>query len=130
MATDGVAAPIAVRSRPAWIEGLVGQLLALLASLGIAVLAGSLLIVAYGENPLEVYSSILDASMGSADGIGYVLAIATPLIFAALAVAVCFKGGSVQHRGRGSVPRRDGHGRLGRDRVGVLARARSWWSSS
>ena len=93
MATDGVAAPIAVRSRPAWIEGLVGQLLALLASLGIAVLAGSLLIVAYGENPLEVYSSILDASMGSADGIGYVLAIATPLIFAALAVAVCFKGG-------------------------------------
>ncbi|HEX2287457.1 MAG TPA: ABC transporter permease [Gaiellaceae bacterium] len=93
MATDGVAAPIAVRSRPAWIEGLVGQLLALLASLAIAVLAGSLLIVAYGENPLEVYSSILDASMGSADGIGYVLAIATPLIFAALAVAVCFKGG-------------------------------------
>ena len=93
MATDGVAAPIAVRPRPAWIEGLVGQLLALLASLAIAVLAGSLLIVAYGENPLEVYSSILDASMGSADGIGYVLAIATPLIFAALAVAVCFKGG-------------------------------------
>lgn len=93
MATDGLAAPIAVRSRPAWIEGLVGQLLALLASLGIAVLAGSLLIVAYGENPLEVYSSILDASMGSADGIGYVLAIATPLIFSALAVAVCFKGG-------------------------------------
>ena len=93
MATDGVAAPIAVRSRPAWIEGLVGQVLALLASLGIAVVAGSLLIVAYGENPLEVYSSILDASMGSADGIGYVLAIATPLIFSALAVAVCFKGG-------------------------------------
>ena len=93
MATDGVAPPIAVRSRPAWIEGLVGQLLALLASLAIAVLAGSLLIVAYGENPVEVYSSILDASMGSADGIGYVLAIATPLIFAALAVAVCFKGG-------------------------------------
>jgi general nucleoside transport system permease protein len=93
MVTDGVAAPIAVRSRPAWIEGLVGQVLALLASLGIAVLAGSLLIVAYGENPLEVYSSILDASMGSADGIGYVLAIATPLIFSALAVAVCFKGG-------------------------------------
>jgi ABC-type uncharacterized transport system permease subunit len=93
MATDGVAALAPLRSRPAWVEGLVGQLLALLASLGIAVLAGSLLIVAYGENPLEVYSSILDASMGSADGIGYVLAIATPLIFAALAVAVCFKGG-------------------------------------
>jgi general nucleoside transport system permease protein len=93
MATDGAATPAPVRSRPAWVEGLVGQLLALLASLGIAVLAGSLLIVAYGESPVEVYSSILDASMGSADGIGYVLAIATPLIFSALAVAVCFKGG-------------------------------------
>ena len=30
---------------------------------------------------------------GSLDGFGYVLAIATPLIFSALAVAVCFKGG-------------------------------------
>ena len=89
-----MAAPAAVaKHRSAWIEGLVGQLLALAASLGIAVLAGSLLIFAYGESPLQVYSSILNASMGSADGIGYVLAIATPLIFAALAVAVCFKGG-------------------------------------
>jgi simple sugar transport system permease protein len=94
MATDGSTAPGAGgRSRPAWIEGVVGQSLALLASLAIAVLAGSLLILAYGEKPQEVYSSILDASMGSADGIGYVLAIATPLIFSALAVAVCFKGG-------------------------------------
>ena len=56
-------------------------------------MAGSLLIIAYGENPIDVYTSILDASLGSPDGIGYVLAIATPLIFAALAVSVCFKGG-------------------------------------
>lgn len=94
MATEGVAAPAAiVRARPQWLENVVGQLLALLVSLGIAVALGSLLIIAYGESPIEVYSSILDASVGSADGIGYVLAIATPLIFSALAVAVCFKGG-------------------------------------
>ena len=94
MATEGLAAPVAVaKQRSSWAETLVGQLLALLASLGIALLAGSVLIVAYGESPATVYSSILDASMGSADGIGYVLAIATPLIFSALAVAVCFKGG-------------------------------------
>ena len=93
MATE-VAAPAAIaRARPQWLESTVGQLVALLASLGIALLAGSLLILAYGESPLEVYSSILEASLGSADGIGYVLAIATPLIFSALAVAVCFKGG-------------------------------------
>ncbi len=94
MATEGLAPPIAAaRTSPAWLESLAGQFLALLASLGIALLAGSLLIVAYGENPIEVYTSILEASVGSADGIGYVLAIATPLIFSALAVSVCFKGG-------------------------------------
>src|SRR4249920_3577377 len=94
MATDGLAPPVsAARSRPAWLEGLAGQLLALLASLGIALIAGSLLIIAYGESPIAVYSSILRYSVESADGIGYVLAIATPLIFSALAVAVCFKGG-------------------------------------
>ncbi|MET1012466.1 MAG: ABC transporter permease [Actinomycetota bacterium] len=94
MATEGMAAPVAVsRSRPAWLEGLVGQLVALLASFMIALLAGSLLILAYGESPAGVYSSIFEASLGSVDGIGYVLAIATPLIFSALAVAICFKGG-------------------------------------
>jgi len=82
-----------VTARASWFEPLVGQLLALLASLAIAVVFGSALIVAYGESPIEVYSSILDASLGKADGIGYVLAIATPLIFSALAVAVCFKAG-------------------------------------
>src|SRR5512132_3682055 len=94
MAAEGLAPPVSVvRSRFAWLEGLVGQLLALLVSLGIALLAGSLLIIAYGESPITVYSSILKYSVESADGIGYVLAIATPLIFSALAVAVCFKGG-------------------------------------
>ena len=94
MATEGLAAPVAIaKQRSGWVETLVGQLLALLASLGIALLAGSLLIIAYGESPITVYSSILKYSVESADGIGYVLAIATPLIFSALAVAVCFKGG-------------------------------------
>ena len=94
MSAEGLAAPtFAGRTRPAWLETLAGQLLALLASFGIALVAGSVLIIAYGENPIDVYASILDASLGSPDGIGYVLAIATPLIFAALAVSVCFKGG-------------------------------------
>jgi general nucleoside transport system permease protein len=92
--TEGLAAPAAIaRSRPAWLETLLGQALALIASLGIAVLAGSVLIVAYGENPVAVYTEILEESVGSVDGIGYVLAIATPLIFSALAVAVPFKAG-------------------------------------
>ncbi|HET8526091.1 MAG TPA: ABC transporter permease [Actinomycetota bacterium] len=94
MAAEGMAAPVAApRVRPAWLENFVGQFLALLASFGIALLLGSFLIAAYGENPIDVYRSIFDASLGSTDGIGYVLAIATPLIFSALAVSVCFKGG-------------------------------------
>lgn len=94
MAGEGTAPPVStIRARPAWLEALAGQSLALLASLAIAVIFGSLLIIAYGESPPQVYSSILKSSLGSADGIGYVLAIATPLIFAALAVAICFKGG-------------------------------------
>ena len=94
MSAEGLAPPVAVpRTRPAWLESFAGQFLALLASFAIALLAGSLLIIAYGENPIDVYTSIFEASLGSADGIGYVLAIATPLIFAALAVCVCFKGG-------------------------------------
>jgi ABC-type uncharacterized transport system permease subunit len=81
------------RVRSDKLERFVGQALALLVSFGIAIALGSILIVAYGENPIDVYSEIFKGSLGSVDGMGYVLSIATPLIFSALAVAVCFKGG-------------------------------------
>lgn len=94
MAAGSVVAPAAgSRVRSDRLERIVGQALALLLSLLIALGLGSILIVGYGENPLEVYSKIFRGSLGSVDGFGYVLAIATPLIFSALAVAVCFKGG-------------------------------------
>jgi simple sugar transport system permease protein len=79
--------------RPEWLEQIGGQLLALLGALVIALLLGSLIIIGYGESPLVVYGSILRFSFGSTEGLGYVLVNATPLIFSALAVAVCFKGG-------------------------------------
>jgi simple sugar transport system permease protein len=81
------------RARPARLSGLGGQLVALLVALAIAFSIGALLIVAYGENPIDVYRAILQGSVGTVDGFGYVLSIATPLIFSALAVAICFKGG-------------------------------------
>jgi len=94
MASSGVAAPVAApRVRSERIERLGGQMLALVGSLLIALVIGSLLIIAYGESPGAVYTQILRAALGSRDGFGYVLAIATPLIFSALAVAICFKGG-------------------------------------
>lgn len=93
MPAEAAAAVAAPRIRSEWIERLGGQLLALLGSLAIALTIGALLIVAYGESPMTVYGAIMRFSVGGLDGFGYVLAIATPLIFSALAVAVCFKGG-------------------------------------
>jgi ABC-type uncharacterized transport system permease subunit len=87
------AATVRDTHRPEWVENIGGQLLALLTALGIAVLLGSVIVIAYGENPLVVYSAILSGSFGGATGLGYVLANAGPLIFSALAVSVCFKGG-------------------------------------
>jgi simple sugar transport system permease protein len=70
-----------------------GQAWAIGLASAIALAAGALIILGYGENPLEVYAAILRFSFTEPDGLAYVLAIATPLIFSALAVAICFKAG-------------------------------------
>ena len=107
MAAEAAARPIAEpKVRSEWLERLFGQTIALLASLAIALAVGSLLIIAYNESPIAVYGAILRFSVGSLDGFGYVLAIATPLIFSALAVAVCFKGGMFNIGVEGPVLRR------------------------
>lgn len=94
MAATGFSMPTDVeRERPEWVENLAGQALALIVALLIALLLGSLIIFAYGESPATVYGAIFHFGFGSKDGFGYVLTEATPLIFSALAVAVCFKGG-------------------------------------
>lgn len=80
-------------ARSATRERLFGTFGALGGALAIALAIGSVLILLYGENPLTVYASILEASFGTPTGIGYVLSYATPLIFSGLAIAVCFKAG-------------------------------------
>ena len=84
---------LSTRTRPPWLDSLMGQALALLAAFGIAIAVGSLIIVLYGENPVTVYGAMLQFAFKDVTSIGNVLSIATPLIFAALAVSVCFKGG-------------------------------------
>ena len=81
------------RARPPWLEAFAGQGLALLSAFAIAVAVGSLIIILYGENPLTVYGAMLSFGFRDATSVGNILSIATPLIFAALAVSVCFKGG-------------------------------------
>jgi general nucleoside transport system permease protein len=96
MATTVAAPPAAggvTRSRPEWLERAVGQGLALLLAVVIALALGSVIIILYGENPIDVYETILRSATTAKDGPAWVLAAATPLIFSALAVSICFKGG-------------------------------------
>ena len=58
-----------------------------------AFLLGSVLILLFGESPLEVYGLLWQSIFGSLDDFGYVLFNATPLIFTGLAVTLGFKGG-------------------------------------
>lgn len=54
---------------------------------------GAIFIVGVGKNPIEVYSVLFSQTLGSSYGIGQLLFKTTPLIFAGLSVAVCFKAG-------------------------------------
>ena len=90
MASNAVPAP---PRRPEWVDNIGGQLLSVVLAMAVALFVGGLIILGYGESPITVYSTILKFAFQDANGFGYVLQIATPLIFSALAVAVCFKGG-------------------------------------
>jgi ABC-type uncharacterized transport system permease subunit len=67
------------------------QVAAFVAALAIALGIGSLIILGYHDSPIAVYESVVKFSFGSLDGFSRMLVIATPLIFSALAVAVCYK---------------------------------------
>lgn len=91
--TTAPPAAVAPRSLPGWLTNGLAQLGALLLAFVIALALGALIIVLYGESPVDVYGAILRFSFTNKDGFAYVLATATPLIFSALAVSVCFKAG-------------------------------------
>ena len=76
-----------------WVETLVGQVLAFVVALVVAGILGALIIAAYDESPLEAYRLIWTFSTSEPTDFAYVLALATPLIFSGLAVAVAFKAG-------------------------------------
>ena len=76
MAAAGAAMPSVRRTgRPEWLESLGGQVLALLAALVIALLAGlGHHHAATARARSTVYGAILDGSFGDVNGFGYVLA--------------------------------------------------------
>ena len=64
----------------------------------LSLLAGALLILAVGENPLEAYASLFDAGFGCRPGPGRcalitALTFATPLILTGLSATVALRGG-------------------------------------
>ena len=65
-----------------------GQPLSFLIGLVIALLAGILLLVASGHNPLEIYERLFNSSVGSSTAWAKTLNRAVPLGLAGLAVAV------------------------------------------
>ncbi len=59
----------------------------------VAMAAGSVLILAYGQSPAHVYGVLIARTWGDAYGFGQVLFKATPLVFTGLAVALAFRAG-------------------------------------
>ncbi len=59
----------------------------------VAMAAGSLLILAFGQSPAQVYGTLLARTWGDSYGLGQVLFKATPLVFTGLAVALAFRVG-------------------------------------
>lgn len=86
------AQPLA-RRRPRWMETLGGQLVAFAGALTFAALIGGLIILAYGESPLQIYRTVWLFSTSRPQDFARVLENATPLIFSGLSVAIAFKAG-------------------------------------
>ncbi len=74
---------------------------AIATALLVAMAAGSILILAIGESPAEVYGKLLLNTWGSWSGVGQVVFKATPLVFTGLAVAVAFRAGLFNIGGEG-----------------------------
>jgi simple sugar transport system permease protein len=87
------AATLPRRARRPWIDTLLVQGVAVVAAVLFAGLVGAVIILAYGESPTFVYSTLWQFSTARVSDFARVLEQATPLIFAALAVAVAFKCG-------------------------------------
>jgi general nucleoside transport system permease protein len=90
MATEAAAQP---RARPEWIDSVAGQLIALAGAFAFAAAIGSVIVIAYGEDPIFVYRTVWAFGTSRPQDFAIVLENATPLIYSGLAVAVAFKAG-------------------------------------
>jgi ABC-type uncharacterized transport system permease subunit len=75
------------------VDQAISRALAILVAFGVALLGGSIICLMYGESPFAVYGAIIGFAFQDSTSVASVLRLATPLIFSALAVSVCFKAG-------------------------------------
>ena len=73
------------------INGIVKSLLNCLIPVLLAFLAGAVVILAIGENPLEAYGVLLKKSFFTSVGFQNTLHYAGPMILTGLAIAITFK---------------------------------------
>lgn len=66
-------------------------------------LAGAILIVVAGDNPITAYGAMIEGSLGSGSALGRTLDKATPLVLGGLAVAFAFKAGLFNIGGQGQL---------------------------
>lgn len=83
---------IAGNRRPdisAWLEKGIGLAFPFLVSIAVAVV----ILLAIGENPLDIFALMAAESFGSERRIAATLSAATPLLFTGVATAICFRSG-------------------------------------
>lgn len=83
---------------PRWLSVVVP-----LASFAGALLAGAVLLLATGHDPLDTYQRILERSVTSDGALSGTLVAATPLLFTGLAAAVSFRAGVFNIGGEGQL---------------------------
>ncbi len=93
MATASTAGDGPATERSERLDLAISRALAIVVAFGVALLGGSIICVVYGESPLAVYGAIVGFAFQDSTSIASVLRLATPLIFSALAVSICFKAG-------------------------------------
>lgn len=72
-----------------WLERGIGLAFPFLTALVVA----SVILLAIGENPVDVFSLMVAESFGSERRIAATLSAATPLLFTGVATAICFRSG-------------------------------------
>jgi simple sugar transport system permease protein len=81
------------RPRPRWLLSAQEVLLPPIVALLLALVVGDLLILAFGQQPTEVYRQLVEGTWGNPYGLGQVIYKTTTLAFTGMAVAIGLQAG-------------------------------------